>query len=575
MLFNEILNNYLKELNCNSKKLSVLSGISESVISRYRSGERTPNDVTKIEQIADALSKIASDDGKDNYSKDEILNNLRNSIKANEFNYENFANNLNKIIIALNININDMAKYIAFDASHISKIRYGKAKTSDPVQLSTKICKYICSKYADLKNKEKIATLLGCKVNQLNDDLFNTIYNWLVNNNDEVAQSNIKDFLKNLDSFNLNDYIKAIKFDELKVPSVPFYKGKTKNYYGLEEMKKAELDFFKIAVLSRNKEDILMCSDMPMEDMAEDLDFGKKWMFGIALSLKKGLNLKIIHNLDRPFKEMMLGLESWIPIYMTGQVSPYYLKEVNNNIYNHLNYVCGNAALSGECINGYHDRGKYYLTNNKEEIEYYKQKMDLLFKKANSLMTIYREENKKEFKVFLINDANLKNNRKRYLLSLPLFTIDDQTLTKILDNNKVNDEDKKRIFNYRDDEKNNIKNILDNNVFIKDIIYHLKKDDFKKNDFYLSLENLFYETKIKYDYESYEKHLNDTLNWAKKYPNYKIEYNNDRTFKNISLTILENNYVILSKNANPIIHFVIKHPKLVNAIENFKPPVKE
>ena len=322
MLFNEILNNYLKELNCNSKKLSVLSGISESVISRYRSGERTPNDVTKIEQIADALSKIASDDGKDNYSKDEILNNLRNSIKANEFNYENFANNLNKIIIALNININDMAKYIAFDASHISKIRYGKAKTSDPVQLSTKICKYICSKYADLKNKEKIATLLGCKVNQLNDDLFNTIYNWLVNNNDEVDQSNIKDFLKNLDSFNLNDYIKAIKFDELKVPSVPFYKGKTKNYYGLEEMKKAELDFFKIAVLSRNKEDILMCSDMPMEDMAEDLDFGKKWMFGIALSLKKGLNLKIIHNLDRPFKEMMLGLESWIPIYMTGQVSP-------------------------------------------------------------------------------------------------------------------------------------------------------------------------------------------------------------------------------------------------------------
>ena len=69
--------------------------------------------------------------------------------------------------------------------------------------------------------------------------------------------------------------------------------------------------------------------------------------------------------------------------------------------------------------------------------------------------------------------------------------------------------------------------------------------------------------------------MNATLNWAKKYPNYKIEYNNDRTFKNISLTILENNYVILSKNANPIIHFVIKHPKLVNAIENFKPPVKE
>ena len=40
--FKEVLNEYLKELNCSSKKLSNESGLSESVISRYRSGERTP-----------------------------------------------------------------------------------------------------------------------------------------------------------------------------------------------------------------------------------------------------------------------------------------------------------------------------------------------------------------------------------------------------------------------------------------------------------------------------------------------------------------------------------------------------
>ena len=46
-----------------------------------------------------------------------------------------------------------------------------------------------------------------------------------------------------------------------------------------------------------------MCSDMPMEDMAKDVDFGKKWMFAIAMSLKKGLHLNIIHNLDVYKKE--------------------------------------------------------------------------------------------------------------------------------------------------------------------------------------------------------------------------------------------------------------------------------
>ena len=64
-------------------------------------------------------------------------------------------------------------------------------------------------------------------------------------------------------------------------------------------------------------------------------------MFAIAASIKKGLHLNIIHNLDRPFNEMMLGFESWIPIYMTGQVSPFYLKNTTNAVYQHLNYVSG------------------------------------------------------------------------------------------------------------------------------------------------------------------------------------------------------------------------------------------
>ena len=40
-----------------------------------------------------------------------------------------------------------MSKYIVFDASHISRIRYGKAKPSNPVEFSNKICSYILNRY--------------------------------------------------------------------------------------------------------------------------------------------------------------------------------------------------------------------------------------------------------------------------------------------------------------------------------------------------------------------------------------------------------------------------------------------
>ena len=61
----------------------------------------------------------------------------------------------------------------------------------------------------------------------------------------------------------------------------------------------------------------------------------------------------------------------------------------------------------------------------------------------------------------------------------------------------------------------------------------------------------------------------------KKNNNYNINYQTDYIFTNISINILINKYVILSKNSNPNIHFVIRHPKLVTAIENFTPLVKD
>lgn len=225
----------------------------------------------------------------------------------------------------------------------------------------------------------------------------------------------------------MDEYIHAIHFDTLKVPTVPFQIPTSKTYYGIENMKKGSLDFFKTTVLSKSKEPIFMCSDMPMADMAQDMDFSKKWMFAIAMTLKKGLHLNIIHNIDRPFHEMMLGLESWIPIYMTGQVSPYHLPDVSTDVYHHFTYVSG----------------------------------------------------------------------------------------------------------------------------------------------------AFYEKDISYRYEEYLEHVTLTKEFAKTHSNYSIQTSSPQVFRNIQIHILEGNYVMISKVKTPVIHFVIRHPNMVSALEHFTAPVIE
>ena len=552
MDFKDKLNYYIKQLNITSKQLSNKSNISESVISRYKKGERTPLiNSNQLNNLINALNNINIE--KNQPIKENIKIELEQLIKNKDnFNYDN----LNTLINELNININKMAKYINFDQSHISRIRYGKSKPRDPINLAIKIENYIKEKHSSQIDNNKLKSILKDQ----------SIESYLTNTNEQDQK--IISFLEKFNDFNLNDYIKEIKFDELKIPNIPFYKAKTKNYYGIEEMKQGELDFFKTTVLSKTKKDIFMYSNMPMEDMAKDIDFGKKWMFAIACCLKKGLHLNIIHNLDRPYNEMMLGLQSWIPIYMTGQVSPYYFKNNKNNIYNQIDYTSEVAALSGECINGSHDLGKYYLTTNKKEVEYYNKKTNLLLKKANPLMEIYKENNAEDFKNFLKSSYKIKTKRTRIYSSLPLFTIEDDTLKDILINNKLKEEEIDKIIKYKHEEEKDMNEILKDNI-INDIITKLNENEIIN----LSLENIF-SNDIKYTYNDYLKHYEQTIKYQEKNSNYKVTIANNKPFNNITIIILENNYVILTKSKNPTIHFIIKHEKLVDAISNYNPLVK-
>ena len=575
MFFCEQLNKYIKQIECSSKELVNASGLSTSVISRYRRGDRTPSLKSKqLEQLTDGLYKL-SVTKEMNITKEEIYTALSDTLNDISIDFEQLSKNFNNLITTLNINVAELSRLSSYDASFLSRIRTGNGNPSHPKDFATAVCNFIIKKYTSDDDKKAVALLINSTLEELENNLnyFNKLFNWFTTNS-TPSHNYIDDFLTNLDKFDLNEYIKAIHFDEMKVPFVPFYKAISKTYYGIEEMKKGELDFFKATVLSKNSEPIFMCSDMPMEDMAQDVEFGKKWMFAIAMTLKKGFHLNIIHNLDRPFNEMMLGLESWIPIYMTGQVSPYYFKGLQDNIYCHFNYVSGTVALFGECINGYHNKGKYTLTTNKNDISYYKTKSKILLNKATPLMEIYKKENKNLYSSFITASINVRGNRRRILSSLPIHTISDELLMKILKRNKVSNEDIKHIQFSIQKQKEIIDNTLQTDIF-EDEIVEISKEEFIKSPLSLFLADSFFETEIYYTYEDYLEHLKLTKEYSENNTNYKLTFNNHHIFKNIQILILEEHWVMISKNKSPSIHFVIHHPKLRNAIENFIPPVVE
>lgn len=578
MKFSEKLNDYIEQLSCTGKDICNLSGISAASFSRYRNGERVPELGTKpFEDLCCALAQISAQKGKLQITADAVK---KAFVSCDDFvstDKELLRKNFNALLSALNVNLTQLCQYTNYDASAVFRIRNGSRKPGDAERFASAVASFVTRTMQMPSEIAAVAELIGCDIDEIYDlsVRYAKIKSWLLKQPVQKAESNsVSKFLSKLDDFDLNEYIKVIKFDELKVPSVPFQIPSSKTYFGIKEMMESELDFLKSTVLSKSSAPVIMYSDMPMKEMAKDPEFPKKWMFGMAMMLKKGLHLHQIHNLDRSFDEMMLGLESWIPMYMTGQISPYYFKNAPNDVFLHFLKVSGIAALSGEAVAGYHADGKYYLTKVKREVEYYRKRAEEMLKNAYPLMEIYRSERKNELNAFLLADIKTAGKRRSILSSLPLYTISDELLNRILTRNNIDAELKEKITEYAKTQRQRIKIILENER-IEDEIPDFVQENFTKSPPMLELSGIFCEEDIPYNEEEYTAHLKESMAFAEQNPNYTLKCSTAHAFNNLKIIIHEGQWVMVSKGKTPAIHFVIRHPKLRSAIECFIPPITE
>lgn len=578
MKFSEKLNDYIEQLSCTGKDICNLSGISAASLSRYRNGERVPEFGTKpFDDLCCALAQISAQKGKLQITADAVK---KAFVSCDDFvstDKELLRKNFNTLLSALNVNLTQLCQYTNYDASAVFRIRNGSRKPGDAERFASAVASFVTRTMQTQSEIGAVAELIGCDIDEIYDlsVRYAKIKSWLLKQPVQKAESNsVSKFLSKLDDFDLNEYIRVIKFDELKVPSVPFQIPSSKTYFGIKEMMESELDFLKSTVLSKSSAPVIMYSDMPMKEMAKDPEFPKKWMFGMAMMLKKGLHLHQIHNLDRSFDEMMLGLESWIPMYMTGQISPYYFKNAPNDVFLHFLKVSGIAALSGEAVAGYHADGKYYLTKVKREVEYYRKRAEEMLKNAYPLMEIYRSERKNELNAFLLADTKTAGKRRSILSSLPLYTISDELLNRILTRNNINAELKEKIKEYAKTQRKRIKKILETER-IEDEIPDFVQENFTKSPPMLELSGIFCEEDIPYNEEEYTAHLKESMVFAEQNPNYTLKCSTAHAFNNLKIIIHEGQWVMVSKGKTPAIHFVIRHPKLRSAIECFIPPITE
>lgn len=578
MTFQELLIDYLTQLDCTAKELAAASGLSASVISRYRSGSHSPDpDGEQGQKLAAGIAALAAERGLEKHTKTAVESAFRETLtREDSFDKDRFRHNLNELLDAFSIGNMELARYLSYDASYLSRIRSGQRTPRDAAAFAQSVGYFVARRCQNEAGRGRLSALTGVDLpaGAGSEELAQAVVQYLCASSAVGSDGNMERFLQKLDEFDLDEYIRVIHFDQMRAPTAPIRLPTARFYTGLSELMDAQLDFLKATVLSRVDEPVTMYSDLPMTEMSKDPEFPKKWMFGMAMMLKKGLRLNMIHNVDRPFHEMMLGLESFIPMYMTGQISPYYLSGMQNSAFRHMLWVSGAAALQGDCIAGHISDGRMYLTNRKNDVAHYQKRAGQLLKRATPLMEIYAQDRKVAFDRFLQADSAVKGPRRALLSSLPIYALSDELARRILERNRIHAPEQTAVMHYIHSQRQRMERILEHSP-VSDVLPAISEEEYQRYPMGLALAGAFYPGDILLSYPEYQEYLALCDDYAAAHPGYSCTRDQNLPFRNIQITILENERVIVTKNKAPAIHFVIHHPKMCAAIENMVIPIIE
>ena len=576
MEFKDQLKSYIQQLNCTAKELSIATNLSAAVISRYKNGLRVPNlNSDTINKLATGIKEIASDKNIQIGSIEDIENSFIDTFSNNNVDYDIFSEKFSLLLSTMNINVSSIAKYLNFDPSYISRIRTAQRHPADVKLFSENVGHYLFNTYRRDSDKLQLSNIIQKSVIDITkeEDFVKIISKWMcsnqVNHSQRIDYNDIiSEFVTLIDEFNLNEFTDAYRLMAEHIQSEPTKLPMCKTYISSSAVKQFTADLFKYMLSNTSQGPVYFFADSSLSSYFQDREYLQLFISCFALLLIRNVQINIIHNINLPIENILEGMRTWIPFYLTGQIKSYYIDNISPGIFNHFEFYSPHLSFFGENLRSTGNLSYFYISRMKNELNFYKKRMNAIFDEALPLMEIYKADRYKDFFDFLSENAKEKGTRHEILPTLPLHTISDSLLERILDHNSISLDDREKIISTTQKCRKIVAQSCKHSYLIDEFPI-LSKEEFEENKPSLSLSKAFYEKTISYSYIEYLEHLELTRRYADKVPNYIIKSNENTNQQNILISSQGGKWVLVSKSKAPAIHFLFTHPHLRNAFEQY------
>ena len=352
-------------------------------------------------------------------------------------------------------------------------------------------------------------------------------------------------FLKNENS--------AINFKNLKI-NRPL--DCQKIYVGNDGKRGATLIFLNEILKSDELSPLLLYSDENMSWLIEDEEFIKMWNLLILKILIKGHKIKIIHTVNRNVQEMIYAIEKWLPLYMIGDIEPYYYPKYREDMFKKTMFVApGIISMNSQSVGDI--SGTTIIIDEPIALENQVDLFNNYIKKCRNLMKIFKGAD--VIKGFHIRNEFYSQEGETFYKSssLSLDTMPLDLLEDILDGVNLPKGDKELILNAQRLQNENFVKNIENNKY-SEFIFIPEISEIKNGKIILSHSHLMIGKPICYDKDQYLRHLKNIIETLEKYKNYNIYILQDR-WPNIHLAVKNEVGVIISKNDSLPALFAFNH----------------
>lgn len=456
----------------------------------------------------------------------------------------------------LNIPNNKLAKFMSVDPSLISRWRSGERDPLKNDAYVEMISEYIMQHATD---RQCLYELLSVNPDSNGSDLSEQIINWL--RSDYVNVSNIATkFLTQIQNY--KDY--EMPFNKALLDEMPIGERlKVEVYHGREGKRKGVIRFLSSVILSSKLTELLLYSDEPMDWLMEDPQFTQKWALMLAELMRIGHKIKIIHTVDRNANEQIVAIERWLPLYLSGQIEPYYYPSYQEALFKRTLFIApGIAALTSSAIAG---------TESMEQIFYHDTKMiqtlteefNTYLKVCRPLMKIYNEKNLQQFHELLLEFESQEGDLVTIGQGLPFATLSYEDYCQAI-NNYMTSEETKAYYTHFYEKRHSLFNMHLKSSKRYDWLSQsfLEHPNCVDIDTYISVPNF-----LKSSYVNQQLSVVERL--LKENKNYHLNFCSNNIPNNIYLAFKKNTGVLIYKTDAPHIVFAINHPLMTNAFEAF------